>query len=171
MKKPSRLRALIISLSLVLALSMVVTAAAQAEWMEVSGYSGHVINYIFLNESGYSAGTLWFEIPGMSYSATVAFSVPTRFAPGVRVHKIRFRFAATNADSLVTSVDVYNGNSKVTTIEGPWHTTGGEDIFKTVTLTLPAPRSFSSGLGLEIHVMNPYNAGVFRFAMAGADFY
>jgi hypothetical protein len=153
--------------------------AAQAEWLTVSGYAGHLRlpdQAIKWSGSFYSSGTLIFGLDPETFNY-VNFSVPTRYVAGstLGVQKIRFRIA-TSQGAEVNRVQVYNGSVLVQTFDGNWTSppASGSSIntFKEFILTLSKKTVFKNGVGLSFRAVNPDTSipMYFRFAAVGADF-
>ena len=128
---------------------------ALAAW--VHGNSGH------LEKEG-SAGAISFSyvfgsgidfVPGSTTVYWAHYAIPLQSA---RYIQLRFY---TGIDSNVTAVDVYNADTKITTVAVP-----GGTGWRTVSLDMGSNYSFSYGLGISIKCVGGPDAGIGRFKIA-----
>jgi hypothetical protein len=74
--------------------------------------------------------------------------VPTVGSP-MGVSQINVFFYTGSIDVWVAQVDVWDGNTKIKSFTGTWTQT---NAYRSLTLTLPARRVFTSGLGISVLV-------------------
>jgi hypothetical protein len=129
---------------------------ALAIW--VHGNSGHLelegssaaISFSYVFGSGIDF------VPGSNTIYWAHYAIPLQSA---RYVNLRFY---TGVDSNVTDVDVYNAESKLTTVAVPWGTG-----WRTISLDMGSNYSFSMGLGISIKCVGGPDAGIGRFRIAG----
>lgn len=143
-----------------------------AEWMNVPGSSGQINSKTgttpWLGNYIHEYGMKFFMDPGVN--TEVIFAIPSRYTAdiGARYLKLRIRSGNTNSTTSVVSVDVYNGETKVATVPGPWVLNTG--AWRNINIDTLSMRTFPWGLSVRLNLSNGVNQSIIWIAGIGANF-
>lgn len=132
-------------LGLVLAGTLALTGPAQAEWYTAHGQSGHVQLMSAVTDPIVYYG--WgLDISQKTPSSNwVHYTVTTNAATAARgVQNVRVSFRTYSLDAWVSTIDVWDGNTKVKSFTGHWTGT------RTLTFNLGSIRPFTQGVGISV---------------------
>jgi len=141
-----------------------------AEWLNVPGNNAQVLNTAvttpWLGSYVHAAGLQFFLDEGKT--TQVAYSIPSRHTAGFGAQSIKFRARSnTGNPGIIEKAEIYNGDLKVATINGPWTL---DATWRTINLNLGSVKPFPLGVSLVLSLTGGTGSSFYWFSGAGANF-
>lgn len=142
---------------------------AFAEYLNVPGTNAQVVGTTattpWLGSYVWPDGVKFFVSEGKT--ATVVYSIPSRSGGTLAAQQLKFRWRSNGGSGTIQKAVIYNGDTKVATINGPWTTNA---TWQTVPLDLGSAKTFGRGLSLVLTITGGTGSSFYWFSGAGVNF-